>query len=148
MKNPNRCLVTHIVFPTLCRYFEKIFRIERSEWGVIVKWGKEGVLFSCPRDLRPDKHLCEISFVTRDDVLTRYFEGSPIYWVRDVQEMIRLVYRSFFKYNLLDKINTHIFQFHLANKVSKWKKEQTLCSQCFLQLSTLDRRFLISNFQM
>jgi hypothetical protein len=147
MQNPNRAVVTHIVFPTLCRYFQKIFCIEQSEWGVIVKWGKEGLLFSCPRDLRPDKHLCEMSFVTKDQTLTRYFDGPPIYWVRDVQEMIHLVYRSFLKYNLLDKINIYLFQFHLTNKLSKWKKQQTLFSQCALRLSTLDRQ-IISNFQM
>ena len=147
MKNPNQPIVTHIVFPTLCRYFQKMFRIERSEWGVFVKWGKEGILFSCPRDLRPEKHLCELSFVQRDSALAQYFEGPVIYWVRDVQEMVHLVYRSYFKYNLLDKMCIHLFQFHLTNKLSKWKKQQTLFSKCSLLLSTRDRQ-LITNFQM
>lgn len=147
MLNPNRPIITHIIFPTLCRHFEKNFNITQTQWSVQLKWGKEGINFSCPRDLQPKKYLCELSFITRNNALAGYFEGPSIYWVRDVSEMIHLVYRSYFKYNLLDNIYFHLFRFQINNKLSKNRKKQTLFYQSLLQLSTMDL-YYIKSLQM
>lgn len=138
MENPYAVIVTDVIFPTLLKHFYDVFHIQQTGWGVTVKWGREGILFSCPRDMCPNKHLCQLSFITKESVLTQYFEGPSIFWVRDVHEMMHMVYRSYFKYNVLNKIRPHVLQFYTKHRRDARRLRQTLYTQCKLLLSTME----------
>lgn len=143
MKNVYQHVVSEVITPLLRKALATCFHIHETQWGVTVTWKGGGILFSCPRDLNPDKHLCEVSAVTSDNRLIQYFRGNR-HRLRSIHELIPTVYEAYFHCCVVNRIRAHVLRFHIHRAIQRHQKSQSLLHRCFHSISTLDTLLLRS----
>lgn len=136
MQNPHKFMVTHLIAPTLYRYFFKKFRITETPHGVSVYWSRDGLLYSCNSSTNIEKHVCEVSYIDKNNALCRYSDHAPIYYLEDPDQMVDEFYRAFLKYNILRYMCRLRFTFEVKNCSRKKRQSPSLLIRSFYQLST------------
>lgn len=143
MMNQNRSIIHDIIGPNIQRGLVRSFRICQNDWGVTVRWGVLGILFSCPRDMNPNRYICEVSLVLADGSLTEYFRGNR-HQLRCVHDIIPTIYEAYYYYEIISRIKIQALQFQLRSALRHRKRYQSLLSACLYCIGTLDIRFLRS----
>jgi hypothetical protein len=138
--NQNKHIITHVIAPTLFRHFKNL-HIKRTEWGVLVYIGLNGVVcglcFSVPRDLNLN-YLCEVSTILPNNALTNYFRGGDRCMLATRECIITSVYQGYLRYKILDHLNFVIFNYNIINRVKERKKRWSLGVRAFFDVSSRD----------
>lgn len=143
MRNQNESVVIDIIAPTVRRHIQGSFKIYENHWGITVRWGSRGILFSCPRDMDPNKYLCEVSLVLKDGSLTGYFRGNR-HRLQYVYEIIHTIYEAYYYYEIIHRIRMQAFRFQFQYAIKQLQQKRSLLGRCLYQIGTAEMHFLRS----
>jgi len=114
-----------------------------SGWcSLVLPWDpsqkeKGGFAITVPRDLNPDKYLCETCLINAQGILYSDFPG--ISWVSDMEELLQIFYSCYLWYRCLQGMCYKAMAFQLRNgSAQKRKPPSSLMTLCLQQLSTND----------
>jgi hypothetical protein len=98
---------------------------------------KGGFAITVPRNMNPDKYLCETCLINANGILYSDFPG--ISWVLDMEELMQVFYSSYLWYRCLQGMCHKAVAFQLSNSSAQKKKTpSSLMTLCLQQLSTSD----------
>lgn len=113
-----------------------------SGWcSLVVPWDpsqkeKGGFAITVPRDMNPDKYLCETCFINANGSLYSHYPG--ISWISSMEELLQNFYSCYLWYRCLHRMCSQAIAFQIRCSSHKRKTPSSLLTLCLNQLSTDD----------